>query len=207
MSAAYQRFSGVCGLLTGVSGLCYLILFIALKNPAALLPSIALLAVGLFASAVLVGVYQRVREVDAGFALWGLLLGVGGAGGAAIHAAFDLSNNLHPPVAPFDYASPIDPRGFLTFAVTGLAIIVFSRLILRGDGLPRAVGYLGLFLGGLMILLYLVYLILFDATNPLLQLLILLAGLVQPLWYLGLGWAFLQDKHLSPLESVVPKQG
>jgi hypothetical protein len=33
--------------------------------------------------------YQRVRATDEGFALWGLLLGVGGASGAAIHAAFD----------------------------------------------------------------------------------------------------------------------
>jgi len=199
MSGLYQKFSGICGLLAGVAGLLYLLLFILLKNPAALFPSIALLAVGLLSSAVFVGLYYHVRNADEGFALWGLLLGMGGAGGAAIHAAFDLSNNLHPPEVAFGYANPIDPRGFLTFAVTGVALMVLSGLILRGKTLPRRVGYLGLFTGGLLILLYLSYLIILDATNPLVLLLVIVSGILQPVWFLWLGWTFIQAKALAPL--------
>ncbi len=50
MSTTYQKFAGACAILTGVASLAYLILFIILKNPAALLPSLALILVGIFSS-------------------------------------------------------------------------------------------------------------------------------------------------------------
>jgi hypothetical protein len=192
MSSTYQRFSGVSALLAGAAGLLYLVLFIALKNPAALLQAVSLLAVGLFASAVFVALYKIVNQVDDSFALLGLLFGIGGTGGAAVHAAFDLANNLHPPATPFGYANPVDPRGFLTFAITGLAAILISWLILRGGALPRGVGYLGLLSGVLLILLYIAYLVILNALNPLVLILVLASGIVQPLWYLWIGWLLLR---------------
>ncbi len=86
MTASYQKFGGACGILTGIAGLLYLVLFVLLKDPAALAPALCLLAVGVFALATLVALYQRVSEVEAGFALWGLLLGFGGASCAAARA-------------------------------------------------------------------------------------------------------------------------
>ena len=129
------------------------------------------------------------RQVDAGFALWGLVLGIGGAAGAAIHAAFDLANNFHPPATPFDYASPIDPRGFLTFAVAGLAAIILGWLIVRGGVFSRALGYFGVLSGVLLLALYLAYMIILNALNPLVLALVVLSGLAQPIWYLWLGYA------------------
>ena len=186
-SASFQKFAGACGILAGVAGLLYLALFVALRNPSALLPSLALLAVGVFATAVNVALFQRLRGVDEGFALWGLLLGAAGAGGAAVHAAFDVANTVQPPSTALDLPSAIDPRGFLTFAIAGLAAIVFSRLIVRGSVLPRSLGYLGMLAGVLLILLYIAYMLIVNATNPVVVVLVLAAGILQPIWYLWLG--------------------
>ncbi len=188
MSDSYRKFGGACGILAGATGLAYLVLFLLFKDPAALLPSLALLLTGLLASALIVALYYRLREVDEGFALWGLLLGSLGAAGAAIHAAFDLANNLNPPNAPFAYASPIDPRGFLTFAVAGLGAIVLAGLIVRGDVISRAVGYFGILSGILLIALYVTYMVTLNALNPLVLGLIVTSGLAQPIWYLWLGF-------------------
>src|ERR1700737_3010729 len=107
MSSSYQKFAGVTGMVAGIAGLIYLVAFLVLKNPAAPVPALALMAESLLASATVVALYHRVREVDDGFALWGLLLAVLGAGGSAIHSAFDLNNDLHPPATPFGYANVV----------------------------------------------------------------------------------------------------
>jgi hypothetical protein len=194
MYFSFSKFAGLYGIIAGIAGLAYLVLFFALKNPTLLLPALALLIVGIAASATLVAIYQRVREVDEGFALWGLLLAIGGAGGAAIHAAFDVANNFNPPKAAFDYANLVDPRGFLTFGVAGLGAIVLSWLIVRGGVLPRSVGYFGLLSGILLIALYLAYMIILNASNALVLGLIVLSGLAQPIWYLWIGWLLWQSK-------------
>ncbi len=204
--STYQKFAGVCGIVAGIAGLVYLISFFILGNPAALLPAIALLLAGFFTTAALVGVYQRVREMNEGFALWGLILGLAGALGAAIHSAFDLSNALHPPATPFDYASPIDPRGFLTFAIAGLALIVLAWLITQAGTLPHALGYLGIVTGILLVLLYFAYLILLNATNPIVLILIIISGLAQPIWYLWLGWVLWRSTVAAPVK-IVPAPG
>ena len=146
------------------------------------------------------------REVNEGFALWGLILGLAGAFGAAIHSAFDLSNALHPPATPFDYASPIDPRGFLTFAIAGLALIVLAWLITQVGTLPHALGYLGIVTGILLVLLYLAYLILLSATSPIVLILIVTSGLAQPVWYLWLGLVLWRSTVAAPAR-VMPAPG
>ena len=202
MSSSFQRFAGLLGILAGLAGLVYLIAFVALKNPAALVPSIALLLVGVFTSATIVALYQRVREVDEGFALWGLFLGLAGAGGAAIHAAFDLANNVNPPATAFGYASPIDPRGFLTFAVAGLGAFVIAWLVLRGNLFTRAVAYVGMAAGALLVLLYIAYMVILNATNPVVLALIFATGILQPIWYLWIGWLLWNAPATAPARTV-----
>lgn len=194
MTASYQRFAGICGVIAGASGLLYLVFFLAYRNPASLPSALALLAVGLFVAPLLVGIYQHLRSIDEGFALLGLLLGIGGAGGAAVHAAFDLTNALHPPAAPFSYANPVDPRGFLTFAAAGLALLFFAGLITRSGILPRELGYLGWVSGALLIALYVAYLVALNPANPLVLALIFASGIAQPAWYLWAGWRVWQGE-------------
>lgn len=188
LSNTFERFAGYCGVLAGVAGLVYLVSVVTLRNPAALLPSLALLVVGILASAVVVALYQRLRAADEGFALWALLLGVGGAGGAAVHAAFDLANAIQPPTGTLDVPSPVDPRGFLTFAIAGLSAILFAWLILRSRSFPQTLAYLGLLAGVLLIALYIFYMITLNAFgNPIVLILILATGVLQPIWYSWLG--------------------
>ena len=195
MTTSYQRFSGFCGFLAGLFGLLYLVFFIIYKDPANLLPTLALLAVGLLAVPLLVGLYLYLRSRSEGFALLGLLFGIGGAGGAAVQAAFDLANNVHAPSTAFGYANPVDPRGFLTFAVAGLAILIFSGLITNGRRLPRNLGYLGWVGGGLLIALFVAYLLILSATNPVVLFLVFASGIIQPVWYLWVGWRFWRSRN------------
>jgi hypothetical protein len=183
----YERFAGICAILAGLVGFLYSVSFVILRNP--LLYSVTLLAVGLLGTAVLVAVYNRLRETDASFALWGLVLGLVGAMGAAIHGAYDLANVLHPPASVnADLPNAIDPRGMLTFGVAGLGALVTAWLIVRGGQLPRGLGYLGYVLAVLQILLYLARLIVLDATSFLVLGPALLAGfIVSPAWYVWLG--------------------
>jgi hypothetical protein len=158
------------------------------------LSALFLLLVGLLSTVALVGLYERVRSVEAGFALLGLLLAVAGGLGAAIHGGYDLANALHPPASAglnVDLPSQVDPRGLLTFGVSGLGVWTLARLIAtRASGLPNGLGYVGYLAGLLGVVLYLGRLIVLDATSPLILGPALVAGfVVNPTWYVWLGRA------------------
>ncbi|MBI4493775.1 MAG: hypothetical protein HY690_13365 [Chloroflexi bacterium] len=202
-STSFERLAGLCAMLAGVAGFLYSVAFIIIARSApdlgGLLSALFLMLGGLLSTAALVAVYQRLREIDAAFALWGLVLGLVGALGSAIHGGYDLANAINPPAAiPANLAnlpSPIDPRGLLTFGVAGLALLVVSSLIVRGHQLPRSLGFLGYVLAVLFLVLYLGRLIVLDATNPMILGPALLAGfIVNPAWYLWLGVALWRNQ-------------
>ena len=192
MSRQFTKVAGACGFVAGLCGLLYLVAFFVLHNSSARLPSLLLLVSGIAATALLIGLYHRVASIDAGFAIWGSLLAVTGALGGAIHGAFDLSGDLHPPSTAYPYASAVDPRGFLTFFVAGLGTILLSWL-LRRISAYRRVGILGMISGALLVLLYAAYLVLLNPANPLLVALIFATGVLQPLWNLWAGWLVWRD--------------
>jgi hypothetical protein len=187
VSGSYERLAGLCGVLTGVVGFLYAVAFVVLRSPS--FSAVCLLLAGLLGTVTLVVVYGRLRETDASFAMLGLLLGVAGAMGAAIHAGYDLSNVLNPPASVNqDLPSQIDPRGMLTFGVAGLGLWVVAWLMLRGAQFPRALGYVGYVTAVLLIVIYLARLIVLDATSPIVLVPALLAGFVaNPIWYVWLG--------------------
>lgn len=187
VSSSYERFAGVCAVLTGVVGLAYAVAFVILRSPS--LSALCLLLGGLLGTVTLVAVYARLRETDASVALLALLLGVTGAMGAAIHAGYDLSNVLHPPAAVnLDMPSQIDPRGMLTFGIAGLGLWAMAWLILRGGQFPRGLGYLGYVTAVLLIVVYLARLIVLDASSPLVLAPAALVGFIaNPVWYVWLG--------------------
>jgi hypothetical protein len=187
VSASYERFAGACAILTGIVGLVYSVAFVVLKSVP--LQSASLMALGLLGTAALIGVYARLKENDASFALLALVLGVVGGLGSAIHGGYDLANALHPPAQiNADLPSAIDPRGMLTFGVAGLGLWVVAWLILRGSQFPRGLGYLGYATAALLIIVYLARLIVLDATSLLVVGPALLLGFVaSPVWYVWLG--------------------
>jgi hypothetical protein len=82
----------------------------------------------------------------------------------------------------------VDPRGLLTFGLTGLGLVVLSTLIRRRSGLPTGLGTLGIALGLLLVLVYLGRLFIVDPNEP-----VLLGGaglasvVAHPAFFLWLG--------------------
>jgi hypothetical protein len=190
-SLAFERFAGMCALIVGVGGLLYAISFIILKE--ALLSDLFLMLGGLFSTAVMVALYERLRETDASFALWGVVLSIVGGLGSAIHGGYDLANALHPVSQVTDAAAvgvpnAVDPRGVLTFFIGGIGLFVIAWLLGRNERFPKTLSYLGYLAAILLIILYLGRLIIYVPTSPLILIPALLSGfLVNPIWYIWLG--------------------
>ena len=195
----FERFGGLCAFIAGVGGLCYSISFVIISKSAPVVSNVLsplfLLIGGLLSTAVMLALYQRLRETDATFALWAALLGVVAALGSAVHGGYDLGNAINPPALSASFQtdlntlpSQVDPRGLLTFGVTGIAFLVVAWLIVRGGQLPRGLGYLGYALAVLLIIVYLGRLILLSPNNLFLLGAAGLTGFIlAPLWYIWLG--------------------
>jgi hypothetical protein len=194
MKTSFEKFAGWAALLAGISGFLYSIAFIVLQSN--LLSALFLMLGGLFSTAALTALYQRLRGTESGFALLGLLLALSAALGSAIHGGYDLSNTLHPPASlNVDVPNPIDPRGLLTFGIAGLGLFLLSWLMQQEATFPRGLAYLGILSAILMLVLYLGRLIILQATSLVIVIPALLEGfIVNPIWYLGLGLALMRDR-------------
>jgi hypothetical protein len=193
----FERFAGVCAIITGLSSVLYAVFFLLVKGSLnTYLPSIFLALGGFLALPPLIVVYQRVRRAEEGFALWALLLATVGYLGTAAHAIFSLAAVMPKSIAigSAKDLNPADPRGFLAFFVTGAAVLVFAWLIQRSGAFPVELAYVGYVLGVSVILLFLGNLVTGTNTN---SLLVLIPGavaslLATPAWNLWLGLRLLQ---------------
>jgi hypothetical protein len=192
MSASYRRFAGLAAYLVAIGGVAYSILFViavkAESQPADTATWTLLLIGGILSTSVLVALYQLLRETDAGFAMWGLLLGFVGAAGSVIHGGFELARVIPNEVPVTLPGNPVDPRGLLTFGLTGAGLVVLSTLIRRSPLLPSGLGSLGVPLGVLLVLVYLGRLFIVDPNEPVLLGAAALAGVVaHPAFFIWLG--------------------
>ena len=197
MNTSFERFAGWGAILAGLSGFLYSISFIVLRND--LLSALFLMLGGLFSTSAVTALYQRLRGTESGFALLGFLFSLSAALGSAIHGGYDLANALHPPASPASgLPNPIDPRGLLTFGVSGLGLFVLSWLMSQDMRFPGGLAYLGYLSAILMIILYLGRLIIVQATNPVIVIPALLEGfIVNPLWYVWLGRTLMRPQRQS----------
>ena len=173
----------------GLSGLAYAYFFVIARDIT--LYSLFLALLGLFGLKLFIMLYGRLKDVDVNMARVGVALGVLGAFGALVHGGYDLANAINPVrgVNP-NLPNQIDPRGLLTFGLTGFGILKISYLMGKDKSFPEGLSYLGLLSGVLLIMIYLARLIILDPANPLLAYPILVEGfIVGPLWYLWLGVA------------------
>lgn len=186
---AFERFAGWLAVLAGIAGIGYAVAFVVLKI--ASLSALFLMLAPLLAIGGLVAVFERVRTIDAGFATVALALGAFGSLAASTHGAYDLANVLHAPGAGApdlaDLPFAVDPRGYGTFALTGLAILVLGWLARRTQELPGWVGPMGMVLGVVLVVTWLARLIVLDATSLLVLGPALVAGLLSPIFFLLLG--------------------
>lgn len=196
MKTSFEKFAGWMAVLAGVSGFLYSIAFIVLQSN--VLSALFLMLGGLFSTAALTALYERLRATESGFALLGLLLTLSAAIGSAIHGGYDLSNTLHPPASlNADLPNPIDPRGLLTFGIAGLGLFLLSWLMTQEMRFPKGLAYLGILSAVLMIILYLGRLIVLQATSLVIVIPALLEGfIVNPVWYFWLGLTFFRG--ISP---------
>jgi len=192
-SRSFERIAGAFAFVAAPGGVAYSVAFVIFlktgSTAAAKLASVLLLLGGVVAIVVIVGLYGRIRESEPSAALLALVLGVAAGVGSAIHGGYDLANFTHPPTAaPTDLPNAIDPRGLMTFAFSGLAIITASWVIVTGGRLPKRLGSLGLLGGVLLVLVYLGRLIILNPKSPGVLVAAVLGGfLVIPAWYVWLG--------------------
>jgi hypothetical protein len=108
-----------------------------------------------------------------------------------VHGGYDLANSLHPPLSSNpDLPSAVDPRGLLTFGLTGIGLYTFALLMRRDRYFSGALAYLGAVSAALSIALYLGRLIILDPARPIIVLPALLEGfVVNPVWYVWVGVA------------------
>lgn len=186
----FYKDSYISAYLAGASWLLYAYYFVIARDQ--LLSALFLTLGGLFAVKVFIALYRMLKEVDPGFATTIVVLGVAGALGTMIHGGYDLANAINPPTgANLSLPSQIDPRGLMAFGVTGLAILKASWLMGKAKVFPQNLSYLGFLSGVLLLIIYLGRLIVLDPTSPILKYPILIEGfIVNPLWYLWLGWVF-----------------
>jgi hypothetical protein len=182
---AFDRLAGWAGIGTAIAGAAYAVSFVVLKNNE--LSALFLLIGPFLSTLVLVALYNRFRTVNSGLSLWFLLLATVGAIGAGVHGGFDLANQLHPPATTSDLPNSIDPRGLLTFGASGMALLAAAWLAGRTIGLPTWVEPVAAVLGVVLVVTYLARLIVLDANSPAVLLPALVAGVMSPLVYLGLG--------------------
>jgi hypothetical protein len=196
----FERLAGAAAVLVAVGGLVYSIAFVIyLDNEArwsAYVQALALLIGGVLTTAVFVALYERLRAVDASFALWALVLGLVGAIGSAVHGGYDLANLANPPeTLAADLPNALDPRGLGTFALTGLSILVVSALVLRGGRLPRGLAFLGFVAAVLLVWVYIGRLVILDPKSPgVLPFAVVLGFVVNPAWYAWLGVTLLRGR-------------
>src|SRR5438093_10346611 len=145
MTSSYDRYAGWLSILAGVAGVGYALAFVVLKD--AELSAVFLTLAPLLAVSGLVAVFERVRQIDAGYATLALALGAFGSLAASSHGVYDLANVLHAPAAIPDVPFPVDPRGYGTFGLTGIAVILLAWLAARSPDLPSWVSPLGVALG------------------------------------------------------------
>jgi hypothetical protein len=186
----FERLAGWASILTAIAGAAYALAFVVLKNPG--LSALFLLIAPFASTLVLAALYGRLRAAQPGLARWMFVVGLVGAIGASVHGGYDLANVLHPPATPSDLPNAVDPRGLLTFGVGGVALLAVSWLMARSSQFPSWTPPAAALLGLVLILTYLSRLIVLDASSLLVLGPALVAGILSPLFYLGLGLWFLR---------------
>ena len=197
------RFGGICAIGAGLCGLAYSTSFsLYLHSPsraAAYASALLLLVGGLVSTVVFTAVFERLRGTDAALALWGYVLALVGAFGAALHGGYDLANLANPPASlATDLPSSVDPRGLGTFALTGLALAVTGVLILRGAPLPRGLAYVAFLSAVLLVFVYIGRLVILNPKSPgLLTAAVIDGFVVNPIWFIWFGLVLRQSRRLG----------
>jgi len=160
-----------------------------------------LIAGGLIGLPVLVAIYQRVRHVDEGFAIVALVIASAAALGTVLHGAHDIAVFAHPEkvTAGTEYPNFTDPRGFSTFALFGLGMIVLAAMT-RGAGFAKPIPTIGAVSGVLAVIVYIGRVTVLDPKRWWVAIAAVGAGVVGvPLWNVLIGRALRVDSSAAAM--------
>jgi hypothetical protein len=231
----YQKFAGVAAFIVALSSLSYGLIFLFLVptaqkqlaktgeslisfavNPTGRQIASLLLALGgLAATAAIVGIYQRLRETNPGWALWSLVLGftygmLTAIYGVYIAFLFPILSSLYVNgnvatkasiLVVGSIPSPLDPFGFTKFVLSGSWLLITGVLMLRSRYFPRPLAYLTLVAGIGVILLFIG-----NVTNS--TALILATGvpgsaIIGPIFWFWVGYSLLTSKTVSSVAQPI----
>ena len=198
MTRTFQRFAGWSALLAAAAGVTFTVAFSVVVREgdrwAKWVSAEALAGGGLLTLPVLVALYGLLREREPEFAFLGVLLGTVGVLATAAHGAFDvagLSKGVKPDLS--NVPSFVDPRGFATFGLTALALLVFGIIGLRRGGLDRVVARVAVLAAVLLVVLYVGRLTVLDPEANVIKATALISGLVvTPAFFLLFARSLLQ---------------
>jgi hypothetical protein len=192
----FEQFAGLCAIGAGIFGIVELYGFVVADSLA--LFGLGLLVASLLALPVVVWLYRLIQPAGPSLALLVLLLVATGVLGAVVHGGDDLADALSPagsvgPSGP----NGVDPRGLLTFGLTGLGFVGLAVLVFRRGILPPGLVYMTFLLGVVLIAIYLGRILVFDAISPLVRVPAILGGVGVPTLYFSLGLVFLRHRPIS----------
>lgn len=205
MTATFRRVAAWSAVLAAIAGVVFTVAFAVVVQEAERWAQwtswLALLGGGLVSIPVMVALFSWLGRVEPELALVGLVLGVAAALAAAVHGAFEVSVLANPP-GPGDVPSGVDPRGFMTFAVTGLALGLFGWLILRTGALPRSAGQLAVVAAVLLVVVYVARLTVLDPKTNVIRVAALASGLVLvPAFYLEVARSLVRATEREPVSA------
>jgi hypothetical protein len=191
VTAAFQRFAGICALLAALGALLYAILFIAIVEGGGETTYewwfFLLMAGGAVTIPVFAALYLRLAPIDGGFALTTFAFGVLAGFGGIMHGAYNLGRLVTPrdPSIPAGFEEI--SHGVLRYAAGGIALLLLGWLLSRDAGLPNLLGWLAYLGGALLVFIYVGRLFDFITPGDYVSLLppIVYGFLVHPLLY---GW-------------------
>ena len=183
MTRSFQRFAAWSAVAAAAAGLTFTVAFSIVVREgdrwAEWVSAVALAGGGLVTVPVIIALYALLRDREPQFALLGALVGAVGALGTTTHGAFDiagLSKRITTDLS--DVPNFVDPRGFSTFALTALALLVFGWVGLRTGGLDRTVASLAVLVAVLLAVLYVGRLTVLDPEANVIKGTALISGLV-----------------------------
>ena len=208
MTKTFQRVAGYSALVAGAASVVFTFAFAVVVRQgerwAQWASWGALLAGGLAAIAVGIALYRRLAPHEPEFSLMALVLATAGALGAVVHAAYELSLLANPVAVAADLPNAVDPRGVMTFGVTGVAIGLLAWLILRTAALPRRAGQLGIAAAVLLGVVYVGRLTVLDPETDVIRVAALASGLAAiPGFYLEVARALLGTARPAPTSEEV----
>jgi drug/metabolite transporter (DMT)-like permease len=149
--------------------------------------TITRIVVGLLLVVVFVALQALVRDREPDLARVAAGIGIVAALASVIHGAYDLADLAKPQHRNPSFASEIDPRGFATFALVGLAILLFAWLARSAAALPSWTTIAGFAAGVLLVIMWLGRMIAFDPNDDVIRVAALASGLVAvPAFEVGL---------------------